>query len=70
MADNSDQRRFSSTLKKPTRVRFRNAGTVYYDKVHEGEVELFLRDLGVPFSGTTEVLLGDSETVFATYRCS
>ncbi len=70
MADNSDQRRFSSTFKKPTRLRFRNAGTVHYDKVHEGEVELFLRDLGVPFSGTTEVLLGDSETAFAHYRCS
>lgn len=72
MADqdkNPDTRRFSTTFKKPTRVRFRNAGTVYFDEVLEGEVEIFLRDTKVPFSGLTEVLLGDSETAFASFNC-
>lgn len=70
MADNSDNRRFSSTLEKPTRVRFRHDGTVYYDQVHEGETELFLRDLGVPFAGVTEVLIGDSDKAFCSFRCT
>lgn len=66
----TDQRKFSSTFKKPTRVRFRHDGNVVYDKVHEGEVEIFLRDHNVPFTGVTEVLLGDSEKALATFKCS
>lgn len=68
-APETDTRAFSSNFNKPYRLRLRHDGEIVYDKVNEGEVLIYLRDLKIPQSGLTELLLGDGEQVIATWDC-
>jgi hypothetical protein len=59
MSNNEDNRKLEATLAKPVTVRIEHDGKTVYEQVHEGHTKLLLRDLGVPYSGTTVLFVND-----------
>jgi hypothetical protein len=62
-----DNRHFSTTFKKPTRVRLEHDGKTVFDQTLNGEVKVNLRD-HCPPTGTTTLFI-DEEPV-AEWECS